>query len=50
MPQFECGAPDCDFLIRTREPDEIVYLAQRHARKYHEKEADPDRIRSRIEG
>lgn len=49
MPQFECGAPDCDFLIRTRDPDEIVEIASRHARQYHDKEADPERIRSRIE-
>lgn len=49
MPQFECGAPDCDFLIRTRDPDEIVEIASRHARQYHDKEADPERIRRRIE-
>lgn len=49
MPQFECQAPDCEFLIRTRDPDEIVHMATEHAANYHNKQADPDRIRSRIE-
>lgn len=46
--EFECGAPDCTFLIRTNDPDEIVSYVSQHARDYHDKESDEDRVRERI--
>lgn len=46
--EFECGAPDCTFLVRTTDPDEIVEHVRMHARENHDKEIDEDRVRERI--
>lgn len=49
MPQFECGAPHCEFLVRANDDDEIVDIVQRHAEEKHDRAIDEDRVRSRIE-
>ena len=46
--EFECGAPDCTFLIRTKDPDEIVEHVRLHAGEKHDKEIDEERVRDRI--
>jgi len=46
--EFECGAPDCTFLIRTDDEDEIVEHVRTHARERHDKGIDEDRVRERI--
>lgn len=46
--EFECGAPDCTFLIRTLDEDEIVEHVRMHAREKHDKTIDEARVRDRI--
>jgi predicted small metal-binding protein len=46
--EFECGAPDCTFLIRTEDPDEIVDHVRLHAKEKHDRDVDVDRVRDRI--
>lgn len=46
--EFDCGAPDCTFLIRTTDPDEIVEHVRMHASEKHDKEIDEVRVRDRI--
>ena len=45
MPQFECGAPNCDFLVRANDEDEIVAIVQRHAKENHGRDVDEDHVR-----
>lgn len=47
--EFACGAPDCTFLIRTDDPDEIVEHVKMHAKERHDREVDEDHVRERIE-
>lgn len=47
--QFECGAPECSLLVRTNSQEELLDIVERHAREYHDKESDPERVRERIE-
>jgi|GEM_PF-2633337 len=49
MPQFECGAPDCEFLIRANDAEEIVAIVRRHAREKHDRDVDEAHVRDRIE-
>jgi predicted small metal-binding protein len=49
MPEFECGAPNCDFLVRANDEDEIVAVVRRHAREKHDRNVDADHVRERIE-
>lgn len=49
MPQFECGAPGCTFLVRADDADEIVDIAIWHAREQHDRAVDGDRVGDRIE-
>ncbi|MFB6104421.1 MAG: DUF1059 domain-containing protein [Halobacteriaceae archaeon] len=46
--EFACGAPDCTFLIRTNDADEIVEHVRMHAAEKHDKDIDEDRVRDRI--
>jgi len=46
--EFECGAPECTFLIRTLDADEIVEHVRMHAAEKHDKEIDEARVRDRI--
>lgn len=46
--EFECAAPDCTFLVRTPDADEVVDHVRMHAREKHDKEIDEERVRSRI--
>ena len=46
--EFECGAPDCTFMIRTKDEDEIVDHVKMHAREQHDREVDEGRVRDRI--
>lgn len=46
--EFECGAPDCTFLIRTTDPAEIVEHVWMHAKAKHDKGIDEERVRERI--
>ena len=46
--EFECGAPDCTFLVRTVDEDEVVDHVRMHAREKHDKSIDEDRVRTRI--
>jgi len=46
--EFDCGAPECTFLIRTTDADEIVDHVKMHAREKHDREVDEDRVRDRI--
>lgn len=48
MPQFECGAEHCEFLIRANDEDEIVAIVQRHAHRKHDRTVDEEYVRSRI--
>lgn len=47
--RFECGAPDCVFLVRSEDEAEIVDLVGRHAAEKHDRTADEQRVRERIE-
>lgn len=48
--QFECGAPDCVFLIRAGDEDEVIAQVRRHSEEQHGKSPPPaDEIRDRIE-
>ena len=49
MPQFECGAPDCEFLVRANDEAEIIDIVQRHAEVKHDRTIDEERVRERIE-
>jgi len=49
MPQFECGAPDCEFLVRANDEGEIVEIVRRHAKEKHDRTVDEERVRERIE-
>ena len=49
MPEFECGAPDCELFVRANDEAEIVAIVQRHAREKHDREVDESRVRERIE-
>lgn len=49
MPQFECGAPNCEFLVRANDEAEIIEIVQRHAEEKHDRSVDEERIRDRIE-
>lgn len=48
MPVFECGAPDCAFLVRTDDADELVEIVKRHARERHDRDVDEDHVRDRM--
>lgn len=45
---FECGAPNCTFLIRTEDEDEIVEHVKLHAKEKHNRDVDEDHVRDRI--
>jgi predicted small metal-binding protein len=48
--QFECAAPECVFLIRAADEDEVISQVQRHSEEQHEKSPPPeDVIRERME-
>lgn len=48
--QFECRAPECVFLIRASEKEEIISQVKRHSKEQHDKSPPPaDVIRDRIE-
>lgn len=48
--QFECQAPDCVFLIRAADEDEVVSQVKRHSTEQHGKSPPPDDvIRDRME-
>lgn len=47
--EFECGAPNCTFLIRTGDEDEIVEHVKMHAKEKHDREVDEERVRDRIQ-
>lgn len=48
--QFECAAPDCVFLIRSADEEEIIAQVQRHSEEQHEKSPPPENvIRERLE-
>lgn len=47
--QFECRAPDCVFLIRAADETEVLDQVERHAREFHDKPADLERVRSHME-
>ncbi|WP_081638637.1 DUF1059 domain-containing protein [Salinarchaeum sp. Harcht-Bsk1] len=48
--QFECAAPECVFLIRAADQDEVVSQVQRHSREQHDKSPPPaEVVRERIE-
>lgn len=49
MPQFECGAPNCELLVRANDEDEIIEIVQRHADEKHDRTPDESRVRDRIE-
>lgn len=40
--------PDCNFLIRTEDEDEIVEHVRMHAAEKHDREVDEERVRNRI--
>lgn len=46
--EFECAAPDCTFLIRTTDPEEVVEHVRVHAEEKHDKTIDEARVRDRI--
>lgn len=47
--QFECAAPDCVFLIRAANEDEVISQVQRHSEEHHDKSRPPaDVIRDRM--
>ncbi|NHN49228.1 DUF1059 domain-containing protein [Halostella sp. JP-L12] len=39
--QFECTAPDCVFLIRAADQEEVIAQVQRHSEEQHEKSPPP---------
>lgn len=48
--QFECAAPDCVFLIRAADEDEVIAQVKRHSEERHGKTPPPDDvIRGRME-
>ena len=48
--QFECAAPECVFLIRAADENEVIAQVQRHSEEQHEKSTPPeDVIRERME-
>lgn len=48
--QFDCRAPDCVFLIRAADEEEVVSQVQRHSEERHDKSPPPeDVIRDRME-
>lgn len=48
--QFECASPDCVFLIRAADEEEVIAQVQRHSEEQHEKSPPPeDVIRERME-
>jgi predicted small metal-binding protein len=48
--QFECAAPDCVFLIRAADEEEVIAQVQRHSEEQHGKSPPPENvIRERIE-
>lgn len=48
--QFECAAPDCVFLIRAADAEEVIAQVKRHSQEQHEKSPPPeDVIRDRVE-
>lgn len=47
--EFECGAPNCTFLIRTEDRNEIVEHVRMHAREKHDRDVDDDHVRDRIQ-
>ncbi|WP_254523717.1 DUF1059 domain-containing protein [Natrinema caseinilyticum] len=48
--QFECAAPDCVFLIRAADEEEVIAQVQRHSEERHEKSPPPEGvIRERME-
>jgi predicted small metal-binding protein len=48
--QFECASPDCVFLIRPADEEEVIAQVQRHSEDQHEKSSPPeDVIRERME-
>lgn len=49
MPQFDSGAPDCEFLVRANDEAEINDIVQRHAEEKHHRTVDEERVRERIE-
>lgn len=49
MPEFTCGAPDCEFHVRTDDADEVIDIVRRHARERHDREVDEERVRERME-
>jgi predicted small metal-binding protein len=48
--RFECAAPDCVFLIRAADEQEVISQVKRHSEEQHEKSPPPaDVIRERME-
>jgi len=48
--QFECAAPDCVFLIRAADEQEVIAQVKRHSEQQHEKSPPPETvIRERME-
>jgi predicted small metal-binding protein len=48
--QFECQAPDCVFLIRSANEQEVVAQVQRHSEQEHDKSPPPvDVVEERME-
>lgn len=48
--RFECAAPDCVFLIRAANEDEVIQQVKRHSQEEHGKDApSKETIRKRME-
>lgn len=48
--QFECAAPNCVFLIRAADEEEIIAQVKRHSEEQHDKSPPPANvIRERME-
>jgi predicted small metal-binding protein len=48
--QFECAAPDCVFLIRAADEEEVIAQVRRHSEEQHDKSPPPAAvIRDRME-
>lgn len=48
--QFACQAPDCVFMIRAADGEEVIAQVQRHSEQQHDKSPPPeDVIRERME-
>jgi len=45
---FECGAPDYTFLIRTEDEDEIAEHVKLHSKEKHGRGVDEAHVRDRI--